>query len=1573
MLRLESWATIGALLFCMGLSGCAAPDGADAPDTPRTPSSAAQDKVIQDPPVVCDPQDPACREATIDFDQNDVTNGDLGRYGDGVVYNMTDDGIQVDTTAGQLETDADSDGVPDIADDCPTDSNGWIRGADGKCTKDGVYVELGGTPGAPDASKDVDATTLFDFFKADIYVLAEASSDSFLATGGNLANVLTRGSVDASSDADLMARLQKCNSGDVNGKGVFGAAQCILPGSWFGFGQFTDYNIANDNRLYFHLLDMTDNLGDLRQATQKMTEEKYAKDANGATQVLWAMATGMGLGNYLPGRGVCPSYAEGPRTGWPCFRPDAIKLAVLLHYAPFHNGPPGAQWTDSTGGVHNVSTYPYGGGSINNSRAQPANMVPVEVWPQLLYNDGPRTISSPQGASERGIYNVGNLTRSFAYNTNTVGNRKVINPAGRFRSPALVDHSGDIGDCAVTGSIYQDCSGWWAQTFAFCQQINGSWINYNTLAQDARGNAWFYFGVPSSQNVLIHTDGSDRDMALGTFLNGSAGSWNSGPLQLECNDYGGSHNAISLGNGSGYNGGSPDTAAVRRGFAAGNYYAVVSSIGIGGKWPQGGPGSVGYNTGDGNVRLTFDIGSGYQTTHLAPISYNDVISALTSRGIKVIDVPLTLNGACPSSPGWISSWVPTSWTQSLDDLLRTIFFPGTAVGGLISSATGAVDAGGNPASYATCNGATQTQLNVLRALRDITSNTPFDLYIVPMDTDNSIDNFDERNLIGRIPASATVGQAAAGSALWDIRPKDCATCGGTDTANNMCTQCLPGTAPTWTIHFQNSGPVYNQASNPTGTSLLVQGAPQVRNLTLFLYADPDAGVAGDEVLAKKIPVRVFIGKNVKTPTGTFTLLYDTARHDPMTGKAICKVPPERPLWQNLTYDAKVPLGTQLVFEFKTANSTPDLMDPSKSTTITIPVVHGDDFDGTGMIDVGNVLPSAAKQLPVLQIQAKLISAPAQVVAALSPPTTGGSGGRTIGTAPSGFTFEFTRMNTYHVGHQFSPPVPAHDEYCPLDTVAKADLLLANSTTPKCGKGNAGNYTQSVYAKTYAVPTIDFNAPPTNRGYPGYDGGDTTNFATRATADLIVRNAGTYQFGILSDDGVRLKIDGTTAYTSDAYMAAERIVSVALTAGRHTLELVNFNNTGGYNIRLRVNDPGTGWRVLDAIDTTMPGVSDAGFSARVVNQTVTSLSAADAALANNTGFTTNDLGSINFADGNSNGLFGADQVYPGDPDNTVNETIAYSPVTKVTAKLRVPVAGTYRFGVWADDGVRLKIDGSVVISQTACCQTYAGDYFLAEGTHDLELVSYDSGGGAALELFMLNQNGAYGGGAWQLITRAPQAAGTTELFLDAGVRVLVNLAGHSVVMGSLKDVGVAYPGMGPYRGLIRGAWFANGKIWFYLTGTSVDPPRVARVDATTKTLDPGFPKPFAAVYPSLAPYQNLLVSFTPAPNGRIYSHLADGRYLATDLSGNLLPGYPATIDDSNWPVLNTVSDQIGGASPWEYGVDVWLKSGGVLRYDWPPTNTNPRPTIIGTTDLDQVGTFVPTLRKLHFQFFCEEVE
>ncbi|MCA9528772.1 MAG: hypothetical protein KC543_01405 [Myxococcales bacterium] len=1549
----------------------------------RDSAPAASNKTIQDPPVVCSSSDPACRSADINFDQNDQNSGAIDHYGDGVIYNATNDGIQVDTTAGQLNADADNDGVPDIADACPTNPLGWVLNSKGECTDEGVYVELSGTPGAPDASKDVDKTILFDFFKADIYILAEASSDSFLATGGKLADVLTRGTVNAAGDADLAMRLGMCNTADINGKGAVGAAKCILPGSWFGVGQFTDYNINRDNQLYFHMLDMTDNVDDIRRAAQKLTEESYSEDANGALQALWSMTSGLGLGNYLPSRGVCASYTNGNLTGWPCFRPDSVKVAVLLHYAPFHNGPSGAQWTDSTGTVHNIGTYPYGNGSIDNSRAQPANMVPVQVWPQLLYNDGPRTVSSPQPTSERGIYSLGNLTHSVAFNTNTIGNRSTINPAGRFRDPWLVDHGGDTGDCAINGTIHQSCNNWWAQTFTFCTQINGSWIDYNTIAQSARGNAWFYFRMPSSRNVLIHTHGSDRDMALGTFLEGSPGSWNEGPQQLQCNDYGGYHDAISIGNGSGYNETgtlSDDAAAVRRTFSTGGYYAVVSSIGIGGKWPEGGPASRGYQTGDGNIRLTFDLGvSGdYRTTHVAPISYNDVVAMLVNNGVKVVDVPLTLNGACPSTPGWISSWIPTSWTQSLDQLLRLIFFPGTAVGGVLAAATGAVDAGGNPASYSTCAGSTETQLNVLRALRDITQNTEFNLYVQPSrdQTETIFPNFDDRNLIGRIPASATVAQAAAGSALWDIKPKDCDTCRGVSAATNTCTQCLTGANPNWTIHFQNSGSDYDPVSNPSGTALRVDGAPMVRKLWLDMYADPDPSTAGDEVLVKHIPVRVFVGQHVQTPTGTFTLLYDTARDpDPMNPNVgpLCKIPPERPRWQMLEYNAKIPLGTQMQFEFKTANSTPDLMDPTKVTTVTVPVPTNGDFDGTGSIDVNDILPSDAKQLPVLQIQAKLISAPAQVVAAVSPPVaSGGTPERKIGIAPSGFTFQVTRMNMYHVPHQhfhWSHSVSEHDEYCALDTLGKMDLLFANSSQ-SCGYENRGNYQQNFFATTYAVPTIQFgDGQP--YGYPGWPGGDASHFATRATADLIVRESGTYQFAILSDDGVRLRIDGSQVYGSDSYIAGERIVSVSLSAGRHTLELMQFQNTGGHNIRLRVNDPTTGWRVLDAIDPTMPGVAEAGFTVKTRNQNVSSIAAAETAI-NGAGVTRTGDSVINMKDGGG-GIFGGDAIFPGDPDGTVNENAAFYPITRATAKLRVPVAGTYKFGVWSDDGVRLRIDGSDVIWNQGCCTTLTGDKYLDEGTHDLEVLNYDSGGGAALELFMLNATN-YGGGTWQLIGRAPADTETTMLFLDAGSFVRVGRSSHAVVMGSLTDVGTYFPGMGPYKALIRGAWLAAGKLYFLLQATNTDPVRVARVDWNARTLDGGYPKAFASEFPQLAPYQSLLRSFTPAPNGFIYAHMADGRYLRFDpVTKALSGGYPQAINDASWPVLNTVVPRIAGASSWKYGVDVWLSDGGLLRYDWPPNKTDPWPIVLGTQDIDKVGTFVPTLRQLHFKFFCQEVE
>ena len=126
--------------------GCgAAVDGAPVAPAP----SAATPKTIQDPAGPCSGANPACRVSDVDFDQNDQDSGAIDHYGDGVIYNASSDGIQVNALAAQLQSDTDNDGVPNIADECPGDPTGWALNDNGECTDEGVYVELSGTPDEP--------------------------------------------------------------------------------------------------------------------------------------------------------------------------------------------------------------------------------------------------------------------------------------------------------------------------------------------------------------------------------------------------------------------------------------------------------------------------------------------------------------------------------------------------------------------------------------------------------------------------------------------------------------------------------------------------------------------------------------------------------------------------------------------------------------------------------------------------------------------------------------------------------------------------------------------------------------------------------------------------------------------------------------------------------------------------------------------------------------------------------------------------------------------------------------------------------------------------------------------------------------------------------------------------------------------------------------------------------------------------------------------------------------------------------------------------------------------------------
>jgi hypothetical protein len=129
-------------------------------------------------------------------------------------------------------------------------------------------------------------------------------------------------------------------------------------------------------------------------------------------------------------------------------------------------------------------------------------------------------------------------------------------------------------------------------------------------------------------------------------------------------------------------------------------------------------------------------------------------------------------------------------------------------------------------------------------------------------------------------------------------------------------------------------------------------------------------------------------------------------------------------------------------------------------------------------------------------------------------------------------------------------------------------------------------------------------------------------------------------------------------------------------------------------------------------------------------TIANLAAADNAFASGTTLTANTA-TINFRDvaGNT-GRYAGDVLFPNMPAGGNDFAI------KAQGTFYVAADGLYTFGTRADDGIRLAIDGVVVLTDDALHgqldKLVTRD--LTAGYHTLELVFFERGGGAALELF-----------------------------------------------------------------------------------------------------------------------------------------------------------------------------------------------------------------------------------------------
>ena len=313
-------------------------------------------------PAACGNNDPTCNTA-IDYPvQADLTT----ENSQNIEFATDSNQIVLEPGSGVL-VDSDGDGVPDPADECA--GPGWRLPCDGDASNDGLYQTLFFKTDQ-EATVQADLAISGSITSADAYILMDATGSMTGEQVQLLADLTSGTFVDTTA----------CASGA--GTGIVGGLRCTVPDLWIGVGDFKEVSyLPHNNRYdmspYHHYLDTTDNIQHIIDAVAQMRAD-YNKDRpEAATQAIYSVVTGLGLGDLVPNRGACPSTPSG-RWGYPCFRPGVLPIIILFSDAEMFNGP-------------RLASPTYGNPPFDGILGLGTRLPPVIQSPSVLYSSDPFT------------------------------------------------------------------------------------------------------------------------------------------------------------------------------------------------------------------------------------------------------------------------------------------------------------------------------------------------------------------------------------------------------------------------------------------------------------------------------------------------------------------------------------------------------------------------------------------------------------------------------------------------------------------------------------------------------------------------------------------------------------------------------------------------------------------------------------------------------------------------------------------------------------------------------------------------------------------------------------------------------------------------------------------------------------------------------------------------------------------------------------------------------------------------------------------------------------------------------